>query len=327
MHRRNAHAFHDGRRYSADEAALGARAVAGGIGADPAFVGGLTGALITRVGREADAVGLVVHAAVDHVHLEREKIARPIFRREPAPAEAFAQHDGVAGQPAGMAPAAFDLHSFDVGGIIFAVEVDVDGEVIFQPLGFLVRILEQHEAADLERHFAVGNPARQQFVRATAHVNEIAVRRRTLAVADRAKPRVVEVAHGFAKKLLVKAEQLGAVDHAIDGAVVEREVAAISHDAVGARDEVVDGESGIECVFGGETRCDGTAGGEDAFGVEETRHVKIAVLIEALPQDFGLSERVVGAAEFAEGFGRGVQFEFAGTQGSSRDHGERGKGR
>ena len=76
----------------------GAR-VGDGLVADPAFINRLSGALVTRVGRDAQSVGLIVETAMHEMHAEGDEIAHAPFRRgEPAAAEFGAQ-----GGPTGRA--------------------------------------------------------------------------------------------------------------------------------------------------------------------------------------------------------------------------------
>ena len=77
-------------------------AVAEGVVADPAFVGGFAGKLIARVGRETDAVfrAFVIDGAMEREHTEDEQIARLEFRGKPASAVPLLRLTWFLGQPA-----------------------------------------------------------------------------------------------------------------------------------------------------------------------------------------------------------------------------------
>ncbi len=185
-------------------------------------------------------------------------------------------------------------------------------------------MFQHHQAADLERHLAVRDPAAEQLVRAAAHVDQIAVRGRALAAAERAKPGVVEVSHGLAEEIFIKPEQLRTVDHAVDGGVFLREVAAEAQGLAGTAHAVDDGKRGIQRALGREPVRHRGAGREDQVAVEKPGDEKIAVLLEPLVQRLGLAEVVGGRAQLAERLGGGVELVLVGKQGRRGDHRERG---
>lgn len=93
----------------ADPSAFDDGSVGHGVVADPAFVDGLAGALVAGVGRDAEAVGLVVEPTMNKSHAEGDEVAGfPVGGGEPAASDFFAKGDGVFAEVAGMAPAVVD---------------------------------------------------------------------------------------------------------------------------------------------------------------------------------------------------------------------------
>src|ERR1019366_5862862 len=80
-------------------APLAGHAVADGRRADPTFVGGFAGELVTRAAREPGKGGGIVQTRVDGAHPEAKDVARLVIGRQPAPAKLLAQGHRVAGQP------------------------------------------------------------------------------------------------------------------------------------------------------------------------------------------------------------------------------------
>src|SRR5688572_20666444 len=93
------------REGSANPAAFAGGRVSRWIWADPTFIDRLTGALITRVARNPQAVlGAIVERRVDEKHAEGDEITGLILGRHPPPAEFIAENRRIVGQRAREGP-------------------------------------------------------------------------------------------------------------------------------------------------------------------------------------------------------------------------------
>src|SRR5215207_10460598 len=136
----------------ADAPTLTVRAVADRRLPYPSLVYGVGGELVARVGGEPDTLRAVVQAGVYRVGAERQEIARPVLRGEPAPPELSAQFHRVVGEPAVPPPPVHDRASFGVlllARHVLAVLVHVPRQVAVAEAAEAVRAFEDHQSPEL----------------------------------------------------------------------------------------------------------------------------------------------------------------------------------
>ncbi len=155
---------------------------------------------------------------------------------------------------------------------------------------------------------------------AAAHVNDVAVRRRAVAVGNDAHPSVIEMPDGFAEEVFEKADQLRSIDDAIEGGIVLGDVGGDGGKFSGMGPGLDGGGFGIKQAGGGQTVRQGAARGVDQIAVEKPGDEKIAVGFEKGPQHVGLADGVIRPDGFAKGVRPGVEFAAEGQQAGRDGH-------
>ena len=243
-----------------------------GVFTNPALIDRFIRALVAGIRREPDTLRGIVDAAVDCIHAEGQEVAGLELRGEPASAEFLAERYGVVGELPAMLPSV-------VTGDVRAARIDIRAEIIADAVGLQVRFFENHESANFEGNFAIGNPGCVKAMCATAHVNDVAMGGRSVTAAHRAKPDVVEVPDGSTEESGVELMHFGTKDDAVDGGLVlpggrvELGVDAFFQDAIDER------LTFFKNPILGERLDESLASFENDLTGEESFDIKVAVFI------------------------------------------------
>ncbi len=188
-----------------------------GVLADPAFIDGFAGELVTGVRGQADAVRLIVQGGMNHAHPEGDKITGLKIRAQPAAAEFVSQEIRAFRQDSRkgvMRPEL--LASGDLFRIreICAIAVHVTLKVAFEKMVFFVGILKNHQCALFHRNVAVGNPCGKNIECAASHINNVTMGiDPRQAAGDGSEPAEIKRAHFPAQKSFIKRKDGLAKNH------------------------------------------------------------------------------------------------------------------
>src|SRR5436190_280154 len=110
-------------------------------------------------------------------HRENQNVAGLVFgSSKPAASEFFAQADRIFRKravPLEQPLALFDLFRKTA---IDAVLVHVPAVIVGESVGLAIRAFQYHESSDVQRNIAERCPGREDLVRATTHINDVAMR-------------------------------------------------------------------------------------------------------------------------------------------------------